>query len=230
MYSTQARGQTAEDRAYELFEQAEARYAEGELDAAVTLLLEARELIDNPTLLYNLARCYEGLGQLPEAATAYRQFLEEASDPPARGAIEQRIAAIEAQLETQTRVEQERAEEQARAEAAERRVEQQRRSLGFWPWVVTGLGLSTLLGGTITGVMALTRRDDATTAQDQLAASETFRSAERLALSTTVLLAVGGVITAIGVALVIYELVTARRHRTGRSEALAILASSGLLY
>lgn len=220
--SFEAKAQTHEDQAYELFERAESLYAEGELEEAARLLLEARELQDNPTLLYNLARCYEGLGRLEEAATAYRQYLEEAEDPPARGAIEQRIATIDGQLQDQARAEQERASEQARAEAAERRAEERAPNLGPWPWIVTGIGLSGLLGGAITGVLALNSRDEALGASDQQSAAEMFARAERLAVATTSLLAVGGVVTAVGVALAIYALVTTRRHRGSLAMMMAI--------
>ncbi len=227
--SVEAQAQTSTDRAYELFEQAEAFYAAGELELAIQRLLEARELDGNPMLLYNLARCYEGLGRLEEAAAAYREYVDEAPDAPARAAIEQRITAIEGQLEARARVERERAEERARADAAEARAERRGRDFGPWPWAVTGLGLATFLGAAITGPLALAGREDALHAPDQRAAAETFDTAYELAVATNVLLACGAVLTAVGVALVSYALATSRARRPLRGESQARRAAAASL-
>lgn len=200
-----------------LFEQAETAYAAGELDEAVALLLQARELLEDPTLLYNLARCYEGLGRLGQAAQAYRQFLAEAEDPPARGAIEQRIAAIDQELRAREAAERQRAEDRARAEAAERRALEHERSVRRWPWLFASLGLASMVGAVVTGPLALHQRSEAGGAADQRAGAEAFQTAERLALTTNVLWAIGGVLLVTGAALLIYDFV--RLRRVGRASA-----------
>ena len=85
-------------RALELFKQSKDKYRSGDFQAAANLLEEGYELHDEPVLLYNLARAYEGLGELERAAAAYEQYLVAEPDTKDRGAIEQKVSNIRKQV------------------------------------------------------------------------------------------------------------------------------------
>jgi len=189
-------------RALGLFEQAEGAYQDGEFGHAVELLVEARSLYRAPVLLYNLARAYEGLGELERSVEAYEQYVEEQPDASDRGAIERRIESIERQIEERERLaaeseerERELAEERARARAAEERAGG---GPGPWPYVILGAGAVMLAGGAGTGTAALLLRDDAAADPEHRSSRETFRTAEALATTANVLFVAGGIITAAG--------------------------------
>ena len=96
-----AHAQTPEDdrrAAKEKFQRAQDLYQQGKFGEAIALLQELRAIRKEPVLLYNLARAYEGQGDLEEALDAYTGYLEEAPDARDRGAIEKRIESIEQQL------------------------------------------------------------------------------------------------------------------------------------
>src|SRR5689334_14972253 len=92
--ATTAHAQEPRDRAIALFEESQTAYNAGELERAVALLREAHDLFPEPILLYNLGRALEGLGQMAEAADAYEQYLEQATDVDDRAAIERRVETL----------------------------------------------------------------------------------------------------------------------------------------
>ena len=73
---------SAKDRALRLFEQSAEAYEAGELEKAAELLERAYALDPDPTLLYNLARTYEGLGKLECLLDAGRGALHGDGDGP----------------------------------------------------------------------------------------------------------------------------------------------------
>src|SRR5688500_3941422 len=77
--SAQARGSDL-DRAVVLFEESERAYNAGEFAEAATLLRRAYELHPDPTLLFNLARALEGMGDLDGAIETYERYLAEGRD------------------------------------------------------------------------------------------------------------------------------------------------------
>ncbi len=85
-------------RALTLFQQSDLHYKRGEFERAVELLRAAHALHAEPLLLYNLARALEGLGDLPGAIAQYERYLKDAVKIEDRGAIERRIATLQAQL------------------------------------------------------------------------------------------------------------------------------------
>lgn len=88
-------GKKEEARASQLFDKAETEYQAGHFQAAIDLLLEAQRLAPDAVLDYNLARAYEGMGDLDHALESYRAYL--AADPKSkdRGAVEARIKSLE---------------------------------------------------------------------------------------------------------------------------------------
>ena len=204
------------ERALDLFEEAETLYDEGRLDEAVERLVEARSLYPEPVLLYNLARAYEGLGQLEDALDAYTRFLEETPDASDRGAIERRIESIRAQLAERERLATELQRREVEEEVDEPVAARPPRIV--WPWVVMALGLATAGAGGAFGVLALTEREDAVDAQVHLDAVHAFERAETYAIVFDVVVAAGAILAAAGLA---WALVA--RHR-----ARAALASDSV--
>ena len=99
-----ASAQSNQARAAELFKKASESYRQGRFQEAVTQLEEARTLDPQPVLTYNLARAYEGLGDLPKAADAYERYLHDDPNAPDRGSIEQRVATLRAFVVTRVDV------------------------------------------------------------------------------------------------------------------------------
>jgi tetratricopeptide (TPR) repeat protein len=224
--SAAAQDEAAERRALALFEQAEESYEAGDLERAVELLLEARSIYaDEPVLLYNLARAYEGLGRLEEALESYRVYLREEPNPPARGAIEQRVAAIEEQLASRRALESEREELARRARENERRSVEDEPSAGAWPWVVMSVGVAGLATATVFGVLALDREADAAAATVQLDALQAYEEGDRFATVSTIAFIAGGAIAGAGLTWLIVDLAL----EGGEGPTLA-LGTQGLVF
>ena len=186
-----------EARAAELFAESADHYRDGRFEDAVRLLQRAYAA-DEPVLLYNLARAYEGNGDLREAIDAYRKYLERTEEVKDRGAIERRIATLDAQLA-------EREELAADAEAARRRAEEaeaqrEQPSASPYPWIVAGAGGATLVVSAVLGGLAKSRQGKAEDEPEQIAAAEALDEAETFATATNVTLAVGGALLVGGLA------------------------------
>jgi tetratricopeptide (TPR) repeat protein len=69
-------------------------YAAGEFREAADHFVSAYELTHAPELLYNLARCYERLGEKERAAEQYGMYLRMSPDAEDRAEVEQKIAAL----------------------------------------------------------------------------------------------------------------------------------------
>lgn len=198
--STAAAAPTATDenraRALELSKQSKDAYRSGRLDDAVKLLLEARELAQEPVLLYNLARAYEALGDAEKALSAYEQYLAEDPNARDRGATAQRVEALRQQIEARRALEKER--DEALRRSANRAVTQSpqppARSPSVVPWIVAGAGAVTVGAGAVLGVVALGRNDDAMAERSALRAEETKESADSFANASTVCFVVGSAI------------------------------------
>jgi tetratricopeptide (TPR) repeat protein len=195
------------------------------------MLEDAYVLSQEPILLYNLGRAYEGAGDAQHALDAYRRYLETSADIPNADAVRATIATLEVRLEEEERaareaaerarveairreVEAQRAEREARAQAeriaeAERaRVEgerQAREARAPWPWVIAGTGAATLVAGAVVGALALERGDAAAREPVQATAAGTLAEARDLATGANAAFVVGGVLALAGVAWGIVE-------------------------
>lgn len=223
-----------ERRAYELFRQSEAEYRAGRFAAAVALLEEAYRLDAEPVLVYNLARAYEGMGDLERAIDAYRRYLSDEPNARDRGAIEARLGTLTRQLEERRALD--RLRQQREVEDPDRRdprpdpdrddprVDPERdqddrgrrrdddtgdRSalVVALPWIVAGVGVAGIATGAVLGSMADARHDDAVAEPGFFPAMELQQDAEGLATGANVAFVVGGVVLAGGLTWAVLTLV-----------------------
>lgn len=225
--SAQPTGDTAgdRDRAIELFRESDAHYKRGEFERAAALLREAYAVHPEPTLLYNLARALEGLGDFIGAIDQYERYLSAAQEIPDRGAIERRIATLRAHVArvaageddgaaptpppaSDVRTEALRAPfagpAPSRAEGGSRRA----------PWMIAGGGGVVLGGGALLGYLSQRRYDAAVAEPVQAEAVRLHDQARRLATGANVALVVGGVVAVGGVTWALL----ARRRSSSRLE------------
>ncbi len=187
------------DRAAALTREALEHYDAGAPELAVPLLLEARELYAEPTLLYNLARAYEALGRYEDALAAYEAYVDEAPEASHRAAMQSHIDSLRDQLAERDRLAREREEERRRREAAEARAASREASgPGPIPWLLVTLGGATLGSGLVLGLLARSERDAADADPIHESAIATMDRAETFATVANVLFAVGGVLGGAG--------------------------------
>jgi tetratricopeptide (TPR) repeat protein len=180
-----------EQRALDMFNEGERLYQAGRVEEALSLLLAARRLHPEPVLLYNIARVYETLGRLEEARAHYHEYLEAEPAAADRGAIETRIAAIDAQLEERDRLSRE-----------------QRSGVHPGAWVVTAVGVAALGAAVTLGILADQARSDAVDAPSHQEGVEAFQRGESMATAANVLYAVGGTIALVGATWLIVSLLS----------------------
>jgi tetratricopeptide (TPR) repeat protein len=198
--------QQAREKALELFRQSEEEYRQGRFDEAAKLLEEAHRLHDEPVLLYNLARAYEGMGEREKAVDAYQRFLQRSPDTKDKGAIEKRIQTLNKEIADQRQLQSEKQQlekEKGREKTAPPPVKPPPESSspfpGIWPWVTAGAGVALIGTGGVFGVLAQSKRDDADADPEHKSSRRTFRDAESLATTANVFFIVGGVVAAGGV-------------------------------
>ncbi len=187
--------------AMEHFQAGRLAYQEGRYEEAAVSLEQALALDPgSPTLLYNLARVYELMGDLEKAVTFAEQYLAllppEASDERTR--VEGTLSrlrgardwlALRESAEQGTRVE--------LREITEQTIIEERGVADGLFWGVLATGAVALVAGGVTGAFALQRQSEANNFElqspDQRATWENLRSdTETLGLTTDILLGVGG--------------------------------------
>jgi tetratricopeptide (TPR) repeat protein len=188
-------GPKEEAKAGQLFDKAEVEYQAGRFQAAIDLLLEAQRIAPDAVLDYNLARAYEGLGNLEASLASYKAYLVADPQSKDRGAVEARIKTIEAQIAE--RAKKEADEKKPPPPQGEPSREPDRPSA--LPWLLAGAGALTLGAGGVLGGLSLARSseadDPATSGVDAVALSE---EASDFALQANVLFGVGGAIALAG--------------------------------
>ena len=226
-------------RAEDLFGASADAYRRGDFKTAIELLQKVYALDPEPSILYNIGRAYEGLGDLQAAVDNYKKFLEQQPKARDRGALEQRITTLERQIAERSGLERQRDEERVRAadEARERAAKeaelaraneqqrkQQRRSP--LPWIVGGVGVAGLAAGTVFAVMASSSHNDATTERQQQKAADLDASASNQATIANVAFIAGGVLVAGGVA---WWWLDGRSKRTGAVTAWQLGVGPGFV-
>jgi tetratricopeptide (TPR) repeat protein len=196
-------------RAAELFKKSAESYRQGDFAHAIELLDEAYALDPQPVLVYNRARAAEGIGNLDAAIAGYEKFLADEPNAPDRGAIEQRLVTLRRQRDERAALERERdarREEPAPAAAPPTAAapttappaDSTPPSKSPLPYVVAGVGAAGLVAGTILGLAAVSKNDDAKAEPVQKNAMDTRDSAHGLATGSTVSFIVGGVLVVAG--------------------------------
>ncbi len=200
--------------ALEKFEHGAARYREGKFAEAAKLFEEAYALEPEPVLLRNLARAYEGIegrAAAQKAIEAYALFLRIDARTPDRGAIEQRIKAMQERIDKEIALERQRDDETRRAERAEqarhaaeeeaKKRQVERRKPSAVPWIVAGVGAAGIGAGVVFGLMsngarttAASEATDAMTAVREHDRAKTFALAANIAFVAGGALALGGLV------------------------------------
>lgn len=168
-----------ERQARTLFETGQRYYQEGLFAQATVEWEKSYAVIPRTATLYNLYVGYRDGGDLPNAIRALKLYLEKSGAIEDRPVLEAKVQSMEAELKAKQdaeaeRVRQEEATRAAEAEAeqarmaaldAERAAEEARaeaqrsreasRARPTWPWILAGVGGAMLVGGTVTGVMAM---------------------------------------------------------------------------
>jgi tetratricopeptide (TPR) repeat protein len=187
-----------------LFERSEAAYRAGRFAEAADLLVEAYRLKKEPILLYDLARAYEGLGDLPRAIATYERYLAAAPLAKNRDGIVQRIATLRAQVREREELERRYRAERAALDAEQARsryraAEDNRSALTLPPKLTIAAGAATLLVGGALGLLALSQQSTArnfnTTQRDAEAA---LGDARTFATGANTCFIAGGVLVAGG--------------------------------
>lgn len=198
----------ARARATELYKKSADAYLHGDFAQAIALLDEAYALDPQPVLIYNKARAHEGLGHLDEAIDLYEKYLAQEPSSSDRGAIEQRLVTLRHQRDERSALEKERAvvvteraavEKERAALPAEPPPEPPRRR-SVLPYVVMGAGGVGLLGGTIFGLMALSRKNAATAEPVQQTSIDERDKGRTFAVASNVSFITGGILVAAGAA------------------------------
>jgi tetratricopeptide (TPR) repeat protein len=204
-----AAGKKAHARAVELVTLSARHYEAGRFAEAIELLREAYTVEQDPTILYNLGRAYEGVGDLQSAIEAYESYIGEEPKARDRGAIEKRIGTLKRQIAERQKLERERDREARRAKAARLAAERDRKrrdkspprtqTPSVLPWIVAGLGAAVLGGGVVLGLRSNARHREAVDERTAARSEDLNQSAKSLAVAANVCFVAGGVLTAGGV-------------------------------
>lgn len=191
-------GPSEEARAVELFEEAALEYQAGRFAQAVELLLEAQRLDPDPILHYNLARAYEGMGDLARALASYRAYVQADPNSKDRGAMEARIKTLE-----QLRADRERVEAPPPVDTpkpAPVGPKEEPRSPSPVPWVIAGIGVLGFGAGGALGGLCLARGDEAEDpATSGVDAVRLRDESATFAMGANIAFAVSGAVVATGV-------------------------------
>lgn len=195
-------------RAVLLFEESEELYNRGDFEGAATLLRRAYELHPDPTLVYNLGRSLEAMGDLDGAIAEYERYLREAPDAEDRGEVEGQLRTLR---ERRDRLAEEpaapiddapvevRPDEEVDAPAVGGGVSP-------WPFVLMGGGGVFGVVGAVCGVVGSGAHDDAVAEPIQQEAFRLQDRADNLATVANVFFIAGGVALAAGVVVLVVEL------------------------
>ena len=218
-------GKKEEARAGELFDKAESEYQAGRFQSAIDLLLEAQKLAPDAVLHYNLARAYEGMGDLDHALASYRAYLDTDPKSKDRGAVEARIKSLE-ELRTAHDAPPVAAAKPAPANEAPPAPPPPKPSPA--PWIVAGVGALGFAAGGALGGLSLSRSGDAKDPKTSGVEAARFHdSATTFATAANATFIASGVVVAAGVIWGVVDVVTVSKKKQQTSVRLE-LSPSGL--
>lgn len=177
-------------------------YKEGKFEQAIKYFEQAHEVQPVPNLLYNIARCYEKMGDDAKALEYYDRFVVDAVDRKAKQKALDKAAAIRER----------QAKEKALADAEQKKDQDQKDQDKdndvppaepdlTWAYVSLGTGGALLVGGAVFGLMASGKKsefDDATNSEDKVSARD---SGETFALMADIFYIAGAAAVITGVIL-----------------------------
>lgn len=206
-----------DERARGAFRLGRQYYEQGRFAEAAAEFERAFGLSGRAQLLFNAYLAYRDAQDEEAAIRTLRGYLSQVSEVPDRAHLEARLEALERGVrerqEREAQAQAETAEARRQAEEARRQAEEAGRPRyreipgETWPWAVMGVGGAMLVGGAITGGVAMGERgslDAQCPAQlcpadyDLAGRQSTIQS---LAITTDVLLIGGGVIAVTGLVL-----------------------------
>lgn len=215
--ATTTEGDMDDERARGAFRLGRQYYEQGRFAEAAAEFERAYGLSGRGQLLFNAYLAYRDARDDENAVRTLRGYLAEVPDAPDRAHLEARLAALERGIEERRDSE---ARQQAETEEARRQAEEARRQAEeaarpryreipgeTWPWIVMGAGAAMVVGGAITGAVALGERsslDEECPLQLCPAGSDVEgrqSTIEALAITTDVLLVGGGVVAVTGLVL-----------------------------
>lgn len=85
---------TPGQQAARLFQEAQRLYVEGRYTDAIREFEEAHRLAPHPSVLFNIGRCHESLGNVAKALSTYQHALQTAKDDELTRDLQQRIARL----------------------------------------------------------------------------------------------------------------------------------------
>jgi tetratricopeptide (TPR) repeat protein len=223
-----ATGATGDD-ALAIFERSKEAYRNGRFDEAAALLVRAYDLSPHAVMLYNLARAYEGSGRIDEALQAYRRYLQAEPHPPDRGAIEERCATLQREIDQRADLQRQRDDEKQRAPAdqaphgAADRPGASNASSPL-PWVTLGTGGAALAAGVVMGLLSESEHRSASADPSAAGATSKQSTAESFATAANVCFVAGGLLAAGGLVWVILSPSSSARASSG---ALTVTPSPG---
>ena len=179
------------ERAVVLFEESEQLFNAGEFAEAAALLRRAYELHPEPTLLYNLGRSLDGLGDLVGAIDAYQQYVEAAPAAANRGAVDARLATLRRQVGERDSMAPDGGDS-ATGDGAPAD------GVGPWPWVIGAAGLVVVGVGTTFGLLSRGSADDAAPEPVMVTAVSLHEDARTYATVANVAFVAGGLLAAGG--------------------------------
>lgn len=153
----------ANERARMHFNAGSSYYSEGDYASALREFQRAYELSPRPDFYFNFALVYERQGDLENAVTYLRRYLEETPEERIvdRPTLDQRLANLERRLEDQRERERRDAEQEARLRELEARQRaEDEAGLPVAPLIAFGAGAAGLIGFAVFGGLVLSEDAD----------------------------------------------------------------------
>jgi tetratricopeptide (TPR) repeat protein len=249
----QAEGED-ESRARIHFEAARSHYDNARFEQAASEFELAYKYSPRPEMLFNAYLAYRDAGKVEEAVRTLRAYLEAEPDVPNRPVLEVQLGKLEQQLQEQRRQAERaaaepepepavapsepkpdrlpaepRAKPEAPPEDESTDIDTGERAptANILPYAVGGAGLALLVGGTITGVLALDAEAELESSCDEQKRcegdlSETEDRGRTLATVTDVLLVTGTL--AVGTGIALYFLLPRETESPGSDAPVASVA------
>lgn len=211
-------------RAYD--ERAQALFSEGDYTAALAEMAAAQALLPSSTRVYNMARCYDRMGNASQAIRLYREFIGASNTPTERRVrAADRIAALQSTLDSAAEAASASPEPVETAPPPEA-PQRERRRLSRGPFFAT-LGVTAAVGiaAVILGPLsALLDEEFQGLTQEDPRADELARRGPAVAIAADVMI---GLFTAGAVATVVLVAVTRWRQPRGGSARLRLAPQPG---